>query len=337
MARAIFRLARCSILFCLAGLVSCGHDDQGSADLTVDQFAVATADVTCDNYVRCGRVPDRASCHLTPMSGWFPTLRNDMAAGQVEFDGHLARQCLTLLTAELAGCPFHQVSSDADIATCEGVFTGHGSAGAPCFLDNECSPGLACAKSATVCSNQCCAGLCQARPAPIPVGGPCARGDLCVTGGYCQFAGAMGTCTTATSEAGTPCTSAAACAAPLVCVPDYLRGRTTFTASCLRPVGTGGDCSDSSGNYCDDIRDHCDPASARCVRLAAVGDPCDPDSIDTCVYHSWCDARTKTCVARGDVGDACSTVLDVDCIETLSCDKATSTCQAPGAPVCMAT
>jgi len=301
----------------------------------MDQFATTLADAACSSYVQCGRVPDRSSCHLTAMSGSLLTLKTAVEANQVEFDGHMARQCVTAIVTALKDCPFNLAGPEAE-AICASVFTGHGSSGAPCFVDQQCSSDLRCLQSDSSCDNECCAGICQAKPAPIALGESCNIEDACVAGSYCKIAGGTGICSTATTEAGIACSLAAACAPPLACVPDYLRGRTSFTFSCLRPTGTGGDCSDSSGNYCDDSRDRCDAAAGRCVRLPGAGSPCDPEMIHTCSDYARCDAQSGQCVARGKIGDGCDAVIGTGCIDTLVCDKSTATCQVPAATACMA-
>ena len=328
----------------LAGLglfVACGGDSD--ADLTVDQFMSEYLHVICDSFVNCGVLPDRDSCHSNLLGAAFSTLRADVLAKRVDFDGKRAGACLAAATDSLHQCDFALDPNGNQVATCEAVFTGDVAPGAACYFDDQCQAGSVCDQSSSgACDSACCAGVCKKVVSDIALGQACTADDTCVSGSYCLVIKGVGTCTQRIASRGTACTGGASCEPPLICAPDYRRGKPTFSSFCLQPGETGADCSEGAGTFCNDLRDRCDPVSQTCQRLPAVGAPCVPGPnilTGACAWEAQCDPLTNTCKLLGNNGDPCDSsgsAASDGCLLTLGCSSATETCQPESSDPCPA-
>ena len=180
------------------GAASCGGGSGRS--VPVDDFEGDLLSAECDFLIICGAVPDRATCLASVRldSARFATLKTDIAAGTVAYDGQAAGACVDVFK-NLMSCKqtvMGDVQQRLD-ATCGKVFTGSLPAGGACFFDEECANRGLC-RNETCSSNGCCAGTCLARPTPIPLGGDCSNplpDQYCIEGTVCAAnAAGGGTC-----------------------------------------------------------------------------------------------------------------------------------------------
>ena len=174
----------------------------------------------CDFLIICGAVPDRATClaSLRVDSAWFATLKTDVAAGTVAYDGHAAGACVDVFK-NLMSCK-QTVMGDVQqrFDRCGKAFTGLLPAGGACFFDEECANRGLC-RNQSCSSNGCCAGTCLARPTPIPLGGDCSNPlaeQDCIEGTVCAANAAGGGTCKAPLAAGARCGPYDRCALPFL-------------------------------------------------------------------------------------------------------------------------
>lgn len=194
-------------------------------------------------------------------------------------------------------------------ATCQGAYVGTQDLNAPCFLPEECKPGLACVgyvvPGIAGIAYQPQEGKCATPPG---VGQPCgaAKADAgtftftvsvpplfaahpeCVTGAYCND----GTCTARTAN-GDPCRGSEECIEGTRC---YLGVCTT-----AGPSGDGGVChnpNDCAYPLSCPLTFLTNDAGAACIYPGAAGATCtrNRDCQGTCVIAG--DASTGTCASN---------------------------------------
>jgi hypothetical protein len=269
-------------------------------------------------------MPDLSTClaavHLTP--GLYPTLANDLVSGKVAYDGSAAARCLDHLRT-LQCSLTAQLRLGIDDPDCSKTLAGQIPAGAVCFFGDECSDHGSCTRTDDSCTEACCPGTCA--PALIQLGGDCsASGARCVGGAACTAlaGGASSTCVALPDREGADCSSAGACALPLICIPDPA----TSARTCRNAAGTGAACA---ALPCDDARDTCDSSTKVCRRRGKPGESC---ATGSCVSYASCDATTQLCVALGKIGDRCVPT----CLDGLTCDPTSQTCAGltPDVPAC---
>ena len=131
---------RLTLAVATLGAASCGGASGRS--VPVDDFEGDLLSAECDFLIICGAVPDRATClaSLRLDSARFATLKTDVAAGTVAYDGQAAGACVDVFK-NLMSCKqtvMGDVQQRLD-ATCGKVFTGSLPAGGACFFDEECA------------------------------------------------------------------------------------------------------------------------------------------------------------------------------------------------------
>jgi hypothetical protein len=175
-------------------------------------------------------------------------------------------------------------------------------AGASCVA-GECKSNLVCVAGSTPGSKIC--------SAPGGAGASCSANSDCASGIICDTTLTPSRCAPQ-KQAGQACRASSQCAERLLCTLS------TGTGTCVAPVARGGSCV---GNECQSphkciggtcvapanlgdpcpnqicLTGYCNPASATCEPLIALGQPCDPalKSVTTCQGNALCDSTTRTC------------------------------------------
>lgn len=217
------------------------------------------------------------------------------------------------------GAPCDYAGRCAPGSTCATVCTPRGGLGAPCAPagnDPLCAPGLFCIAFA-------CA-------APRPVGAPCALGDTCAAGSYCegiecdgnqgQCAGMTGACT-ASREGG------AACVDDLQCASGHCIGQFKDQAqpgTCGPPSPIGGPCTPDRVDC--QLTLECDAATRACIPWVDPGGACALGG-PWCAAGTWC--ASEGCAVVGEPGDACDGAHPCD--GPYRCDHASGRC-VPNCP-----
>lgn len=319
--------ARLSGVLALAATVGC---DGSGGPIPFSQFEPTALAAVCRFSVLCRIYPDQATCMASEQTEphFYDTLGQDVASGEVSYDGTAARACVDAING-LSACTRTAYAGVASGPACNTIFTGTVAVGGACFFSEECVGGGTCLRTASCTSDQCCAGTCQAPEVTVPLGGSCSPGaTVCATGAVCITDATSGSATCGKPvAAGGACTSTSVCAAGLYC-------DVAATMTCKAPVATGGACNPSLDSQdCDNEFDRCDSNTSICTSPLSVGSACSPSTTATCVDYAICDVTSGTCVARPVVGAACSASTP-SCLGG-SCDPTTSTCAlAPTAGAC---
>jgi hypothetical protein len=318
---------RLTLVVATLGTASCGGGSGRS--VPVDDFEGDLLSADCDVLVICGAVPDRATClaSLRVDSARFATLKTDVAAGTVAYDGQAAGACIDIFknTTSCKQTVMGDIQQRFD-ATCGKVFTGSLPAGGACFFDEECANRGLC-RNQTCSSNGCCAGTCLARPTPIPLGGDCSNplaDQYCIEGTVCAANAAGGGTCKAPLAAGAPCGPYDRCALPYHCGGSV--DPVTNEGTCTAPPARGQVCA--MGEECDDGRDYCDPNYV-CTSRIALGGAC--SAPEACVDYATCEG---TCVAKPGPNASCGPYPPDRCLLGLSCDTTTMLCSLPPAAAC---
>jgi hypothetical protein len=296
-------------LFGMAG--ACKSSATAPTPLTPDAYLKAYDSALCDFWVRCGFVPDAATCKATVAtnpemsqavtSAIFGTLKLDPALGQTCLNTIKAAKCQTQLGSTL----------QPDIRTaCEAAFTNKAATGSPCFMGVECQTGFCDTK---LCAGQtCCVGSCSAVSTGIADGAACMPAELCVDGDYCDTG--MKKCTKLVQPNGT-CTQADAC------IPGY-GCDSTGTKTCFKLASSGAQCNPMVASPCDEVNLYCDPMKMVCTKTPGAGQACLMNG--TCGPGAACQGgATGMCVALPKTGDDC---VNGVCVGSLKCDPTTKKC-----------
>ncbi|HVT08574.1 MAG TPA: hypothetical protein VHO67_14040 [Polyangia bacterium] len=249
-------------------LAGCGGGSSGGGDATgggsgaaygvpvvpdgvepIESFAADKLAAECATNVRCHRSATVEGCVAASLPPVAPRVAQDVQAGVINYDPHLAYRCIQLILA--APC-----NGGADLQSCHYAFTGTLSSGAACSLNAECASG-SCAMPG--CTSGCCPpGSCTAgvEARHVPVGGPCA-GSGCGEGEYCDTTD--GVCRARVAK-GASCAHAF-CQWGLVC--------SNTSSTCVAPAPVGGSCL---GNLCDG--DGTCTAAGMCAAAHEPGDTC---------------------------------------------------------------
>lgn len=247
--------------------------------ITLDDLPVRLEDAVCLFEVKCGMMPDVATCRAVfdPGTTDVAQLTAYVAAGKLTYDATKAGECLTAYRD--AACSYDGDGGLGPAAVCDAVFTGDKVEGVACFMDEECVGDLICETQA--CAGACCTGTCKAKPAPAAVGADCSAAP-CADGAYCALDGAGGAACAERVAVGGACAAVDACAAG---------------ATCKLAPGAG---------------------QGTCVAVGGDGAQCDPGAIASCAgIDRWCDPSSSTCVARKPIGAVCGG--DGECIEAGAC------------------
>ncbi len=316
----------------------CGGSSK-SGPATFDELYGDFATTICNLEVRCGDMPDMATClaSLQLDTTDYLTIKADIASGKIQYDAAKGRVCAAWYERYgAAACTLTGISAVAADTNgsdaCASAITGNVPDGGACFSLNECVS-RKCAQSDPAClpSVQCCAGTCVPKPASIPVGANCeaslpdqiCEGDaVCIT----TASSTTATCIAPSKVRGTPCTTQYECATPLFC---QISGA-TLTGTCQPAVATGQLCSTLGGfRACENLRDYCSQSASRCTPRGAVGAACTEEDVNSCLGYAQCIG--STCVALSPARGACNPTDGPGCLGNLQCSAATNTCEFPAA------
>ena len=211
--------ARLTLAALTVGASTCGGG--GGRSVPFDDLAGDSTNAECDFLVACGAAPDRATClaSIGLNSTQLATMKTDIAAGIVVYDGQAAGACIDVFKS-LVSCKQTAIGDTGQRldATCGKVFTGTLPAGGACFFSDECANQGICGSQ--TCSGSCCAGTCVARPAPIPLGGDCSsplQYQDCIEGTVCAADATGGGSCKVPLAAGARCGPYDRCVRPYQC------------------------------------------------------------------------------------------------------------------------
>jgi hypothetical protein len=280
----------------------------GDTSISLPDFPAALVDGICAYEVRCGQMPDLATCKAAIQADR-GQLSADVQAGRTQYDAKAAAACLGALGSR--SCSRSQVFWNESQA-CKDAVRGTVADDGFCYVGSECASGSC---SGDICSGLgCCAGTCDPSPTAIPIGGDCSGfPDGCVSGAFCYY-GSTSTCT-AKAAAGQSCEKvsyANSCVDGMYCGPNGadtgICGTLPAQGESCHPVGV-----------CDSLLDYCDYATSKCVPNIPAGDDCSAASA-TCVAYATCDT-TGRCVAKASAGEPCDNVNGPRCLGSLLCDS----------------
>jgi hypothetical protein len=294
-------------------LGACG----GGGGVSVDNFFDKLADAECVNQVKCGGMPDDATCHeaLSTDGNDIETLIARVKAKEIVFDSKAATACINQFKNE--SCAFEGFFIHNP---CADVFTGAGAMGDACNIDFDCAGLAACNLTDMNCdpTTACCAGTCGADATISQVGGPCNDGtNICDETLYCKpSATGTGTdsCAVPVATMGTACDSIDGCANPMFC--DLAAASPT----CQTGADLDGTCNPMLLLPCQDFTQFCDTGTMKCTDNVAPGGTCDGDGTGTgasCVGFASC--TNNSCVANAGLGDTCNDTNGPSCLGSLTC------------------
>lgn len=318
----------------------------GNHPIAAADVDAAYVDAHCAFLVRCGVLPDLATCHRAYLSTDFPLEASEVAAaiaGKIHYDGDKARECIDGYAS--AACDTTDPTSRTTPVACDQIVAGTVADSGTCVLARECVSSVC---NIPVCVVDCCAGSCAGSAPPV-------RGKLgqactllpCESGAYCD--GASTTCT-ALFTAGTSCIGDFQCAFGLGCA-GAAGSKTCKPLPKLGEACPDGKCRDTGvvcnaamtctkvglvGAACTTAADcsqfyTCDP-TGHCAEKSAVGGPCgfDPDCFDITTYCAVPTGQTLgTCAPAQANGGSCS--ADRACASE-HCNDTTTQCAI--APIC---
>jgi hypothetical protein len=302
--------ARTFALLLLAGALgsACGDEaPAGPGPIPLDSLRDELATATCEQYVRCGFSPDKATCDAT-QGDEQETLQllTDAVLGRVTYDPAAARACVEAIRAY--ACDGRASALVALSTACEGMFVGTVPAGGPCLLSDECGSKGYCDTSMCMGGGSCCLGVCANPLDPVAVGGDCTT-NPCVASAYCDQAAMPFTCK-ARKDNGEACDGVDQCKDGQRC--DVGGNPQT----CYLLQNRGGQCNPSlQQGACIRFDDYCETSERKCKQLPGDGMPCTADG--ECLAYARCDAGT--CKRRSVEGEAC--VDGSDCLGTLYCGE----------------
>jgi hypothetical protein len=266
-----------------------GIPDAGLPDGPLPLGEVALVDlpatleaVVCTFEVRCGLMPDLATCQevFDPSATSVPQLAAHAASGALIYDPVQAGACLTAYRD--AACSWNGDTLGL-IDGCAQVFVGDKAPGVACLLDEECTGDSIC--ETVPCPEGCCTGTCKPRAAPVGVGGDCS-GAPCAEGAYCRLHDAGQATCTALAPAGGACEAIDACAPGSLCQQG----------TCVALAAAGASCQPGG---CRDVDHFCDGGTCQPRRAATAA--CADDG--ACIEAAACVAGS--CRIRPRPGEAC--------------------------------
>jgi hypothetical protein len=275
----------------------------GPGPIPLDSLREELAAATCEQYVRCGIMPDKATCDAT-QGDLQATLQllTDAVLGRVTYDPAAARTCVEAIRAY--ACDGRASALQGLATACEGMFVGTVKEGEACLLSDECAGKGYCDVSMCM-GGTCCLGKCTAPPALVAVGGDCTT-NPCVETAYCDQAAMPFTCK-ARKDNGEACDSVDGCKDGQRC--DVGGNPQT----CYLLQARGGQCNPAlQQGACFRYDDYCEPMERKCKQLPGDGMPCVDG--DRCLDYAVCVAGT--CKRRPIEGEACTAD---ECLGTLYC------------------
>ncbi|MDI1483402.1 hypothetical protein [Polyangium sp. y55x31] len=307
-----FRLS--ALLLLAAPLAACGDEPPaGPGPIPLDALRDELAQATCEQHVRCGYTPDKATCDATQGDAQETLqLLTDAVLGRVTYDPTAGRACVEAIRAY--ACDTRASAQKGVSDACANMFVGTVPEGEACLLAEECAGDSFCDTSMPTGGGVCTLGVCTKRPALVAVGGDCTD-KPCVESAYCDQAAMPFTCK-ARKDNGEACDAVDQCKDGMRC--DVGGNPQT----CYLLQNRGGQCNPSlQQGACFRFDDYCHPTDRKCTQLPGDGMPCTDDS--KCLAYAFCD--NGTCKRRAIEGEAC---MDGDnCLGTLRCDNMVCTVQ----------
>lgn len=298
-------LAFSALCLTISTAIGCA-DDPGPGPIPLDELRGELAKATCEQYVRCGQMPDAATC--TAVQGDTDLtlqLLTDAVMGRVTYDEAGARACVEAV--RILTCDSLAATQKNLAAACAKMFVGTIPEGGACLFSTECAGGGTCNTAMCMGGGSCCLGVCEKKPAAVAVGADCTT-NPCVESAYCDSSAMPAVCKPR-KDNGDACDAQGQCKEGQRCdvngsLPTcYLlsdRGK-----ACNPALDAGG---------CIRKDDYCHPTDRKCVALPGAGQPCTEKG--ECMDYAYCDA-SKTCIKRPVEGEACSDMIE--CLGTLRC------------------
>jgi len=297
-----------ALLLLCAPMAACGDDVAPPGPIPLDALRDELAKATCEQYVRCGLMPDSATCDAT-LGDSQETLQllNDAVGGRVTYDAAGGRTCVEAIRAR--ACDNRSGTLKTMGEACDGMFVGTVPEGGPCLLAEECSGKSYCDTSMCMGGGVCCLGACAKQPGLVAVGGDCTT-NPCVESAYCDESAMPFTCK-ARKDNGEACDGLDQCKDGMRC--DVSGNPQT----CYLLQDRGGQCNPAlEQGACFRYDDYCDPTERKCKQLPGDGKPCTDDN--KCIGYAYCD--NGTCKKRPVAGEACPDG-GPKCLGTLRCNN----------------
>jgi len=301
-----------------------GCDDDPPPTVETRDLAADELDARCDYLVRCGFVPDDATCREVEREDQaLVQALGGSAFGRVDFHPEAAAAWIATLR-ELSCLATNEVAQELADARAE-VFGGTIANGGDCFADDECVAGSVCDRQACPGNQLCCTGSCvsfeilpEQAACPLPQNNTrlFARCDDIT---WCQPPevedGAEppteGTCVLRV-ENGQPCETNEACL-------DGQRCDSQDSQTCFMLSPHGEPCNPMLvNNPCLEINDACDPGSSTCQIAPGPNSECPQGR---CAGWATCqggngDGEVATCLAYAGAGESCEMT---QCLGDLNC------------------
>jgi hypothetical protein len=289
---------------------ACGHGagsasptDAGAIDanlgppfgpVALADYTAKTREAYCRWLVRCGELPDLASCAQVNLRLIVipPANPAEVAAGKTIYDPVQSGLCIDATAT--ASCD--RTSPWVVAEACLHQVTGTLHADASCETDAECISGR-CDKQAPQCHDGCCTGSCvgDTPPALAGLGADCEYA-WCDRDTYCDPQ--LLTCQPL-KPSGAPCNGEHQCVDGLECD----RALPQDSPTCQVPPRLGDLCYERVS--CAEEGTFCSLATGRCEKQALGGQSCRETQCSP-VYR--CDAMTATCSAGLATGAACGSI-----------------------------
>lgn len=312
-------LAFSALFLAVSTAIGCA-DDPGPGPIPLDELRDELSKATCDQYVRCGQMPDLATC--TAVQGdtrLTLQLLTDAVMGRVTYDEAGARTCVEAIRVH--ACDDLPATQKKLNDACAKMFVGTVPDGGSCLFSTECAGGAVCNVSMCMGNGACCLGVCEKKPATVAIGGDCST-NPCVDTAYCDGSAMPPTCK-ARKDNGEACDAQGQCKEGQRC--DVAGSLPT----CYLLSDRGKACNPAlEAGGCIRNDDYCHPTDRKCVALPGDGQPCTEKG--QCMDYAYCD-EAKTCRKRPVEGGTCSD--SIRCLGTLECNNMVCTLD-PAAQVC---
>jgi hypothetical protein len=297
-------LAFSALIVAVSTAIGCA-EDPGPGPIPLDSLREELSKATCDQYVRCGQMPDQTTCTAVQGDSRLTLqLLTDAVLGRVTFDEAGARTCVEAIRNR--SCDNQLATQKALLDACAKMFVGTIPEGKPCLYGIECAGGGTCNTSMSMGNGACKLGVCEKTPALVAIGGDCTT-NSCVESAYCDGSTMPPNCK-ARKDNGDACDAQGQCKEGQRC---DVKGT---VPTCYLLSNRGGACNPAlEAGGCIRIDDYCHPTDRKCTALPGDGKPC--TAANECMDYAYCDAGT--CRKRPIEGGTCSDTIQ--CLGTLEC------------------
>jgi hypothetical protein len=298
-------LALSGLFLVVSSAIGCA-DDPGPGPIPLEELRGELSTALCNQYVRCGQMPDQATCDAVQGDSRLTLqLLTDAVLGRVTYDEAGARTCVEAIRNRV--CNNAQATLKTLNDACAKMFVGTVPEGKACLFDTECAGGAVCNVSMCMGNGACCLGVCEKKPAAVALGADCTM-NPCVDSAYCDLAEMPPTCK-ARKDNGDACDAQGQCKEGQRCDVNG------SVPTCYLLSDRGKPCNPAlEAGACIRYDDYCHPMDRKCTALPGDGQPCTEQS--ECMDYAYCD-DTKVCRKRPVENGACSDTQQ--CLGTLSC------------------